>query len=223
MKKSASKKSAESKPTFFATPADFRAWLEEHHGRAQELFVGYYKKDSGRPSITWPESVEQALCFGWIDGVRKSLGKESYVIRFTPRKPGSIWSTVNIRKAEELIEQGLMRPTGLEAFKARSEEKSRIYSFEQKEEPKLSPAQEQRFQADPKAWAFFQAQTPWYRRAATWWVVSAKKDETRQKRLATLIADSAAGRTLPMFTRKKMDQPLRLSGTGGSSKGEAGG
>jgi uncharacterized protein YdeI (YjbR/CyaY-like superfamily) len=203
MKKSASKKIAEPKPTFFATPADFRAWLEKHHGQAQELFVGYYKRDSGRPSITWPESVEQALCFGWIDGVRKSLGKESYVIRFTPRKPGSIWSTVNIRKVEELIARGLMRPAGLEAFEARSEEKSGIYSFEQKEEPKLSPAQEQRFQADPKAWAFFQAQAPWYRRAATWWVVSAKKDETRQKRLATLIADSAAGRTLPMLTRKK--------------------
>jgi uncharacterized protein YdeI (YjbR/CyaY-like superfamily) len=203
MKKSASQKSAAPKPTFFATPADFRAWLEEHHGQAQELFVGYYKKGSGRPSITWPESVEQALCFGWIDGVRKSLGQESYFIRFTPRRPGSIWSAVNIQKVEELTRQGLMRPAGLEAFEARSEEKSGIYSFEQKQDPKLPPAQEQRFQADPRAWAFFQAQPPWYRRTATWWVVSAKKEETRQKRLASLIADSAAGRTIRTLTRKK--------------------
>lgn len=203
MKKSVSKKSAAPKPTFFATPADFRSWLEKHHGQAQELFVGYYKKDSGKPSITWPESVDQALCFGWIDGVRKSLGPESYVIRFTPRKPSSIWSAVNIQKVEELTRQGLMRPAGLKAFQARSEEKSAIYSFEQKEEPKLSPAHEQRFQAEPKAWAFFQAQAPWYRKSAIWWVVSAKKDETREKRLATLISDSAAGRTLANFTRRK--------------------
>ena len=203
MKKSVSKKTAAPKPTFFATPADFRAWLEKHHGQAQELFVGYYKKDSGKPSITWPESVDQALCFGWIDGVRKSIGPESYVIRFTPRKPTSIWSAVNIQKVEELTRQGLMRPAGLKAFQARSEEKSAIYSFEQKEEPKLSPAHEQRFQAEPKAWAFFQSQAPWYRKSAIWWVVSAKKDETREKRLATLIADSAAGRTLEQFTRRK--------------------
>ena len=189
-------------PTFFAAPADFRAWLEEHHAAESELLVGFYKKGSGRPSITWPESVDEALCFGWIDGVRRSLGDEAYSIRFTPRKRRSIWSVVNVRRARELIEEGRMRPAGLAAFEARTQERSGVYSFEQKDGVAFDEAQARRFQADAKAWEFFQAQPPWYRRTATWWVISAKKEETRAKRLATLIEDSAAGRTIRELTRR---------------------
>jgi uncharacterized protein YdeI (YjbR/CyaY-like superfamily) len=189
-------------PTFFATPADFRAWFEEHHAAESELLVGFYKKGSGRPSITWPESVDEALCFGWIDGVRRSLGDEAYTIRFTPRKRRSIWSVVNVRRARELIEEGRMRPAGLAAFEARTEERSGVYSFEQKDQVAFDEAQARRFQADAKAWEFFQAQPPWYRRTATWWVISAKKEETRAKRLATLIEDSAAGRPIRGLDRR---------------------
>ena len=189
-------------PIFFETPAEFRAWLEEHHADEAELLVGFHKKGSGRPSMTWPESVDQALCFGWIDGVRRGIDEHSYTIRFTPRKARSTWSVVNVRRAEELIEAGLMRPAGLAAFEARTGERSGVYSFEQKDEVAFDEAQARRFQADAKAWEFFQAQPPWYRRTATWWVISAKKEETRAKRLATLIEDSAAGRTLRGLTRK---------------------
>jgi uncharacterized protein YdeI (YjbR/CyaY-like superfamily) len=191
-------------PTFFATPAQFRAWLEEHHATETELLVGFYKKGSGKPSITWPESVDEALCYGWIDGVRRSLGDDAYTIRFTPRKKRSVWSNVNIRRAGELIEAGRMRPAGLAAFEARTGERSGVYSFEQKDQERVvfTEAQARQFQADPKAWEFFQAQPPWYRRTATWWVISAKKEETRAKRLATLIADSAAGRPIRGLDRK---------------------
>jgi uncharacterized protein YdeI (YjbR/CyaY-like superfamily) len=189
-------------PTFFATPADFRAWLEAHHETNQELWVGYYKKGSGRPSLTWPESVDEALCFGWIDGVRKSIDEVSYTIRFTPRKPGSTWSAVNIKRVEALTAMGLMRPAGLTAFAERVEEKSGIYAYEQRQVAELSEAQDAQFRANPTAWEFFQSQAPSYRRAAVWWVASAKKEETRQKRLATLIADSAQGRTVPPLTRR---------------------
>ncbi|OJH36178.1 YdeI/OmpD-associated family protein [Cystobacter ferrugineus] len=189
-----------SKPTFFATPAEWRAWLEQHHDQQSELLVGFYKKDSGRPSITWPESVGQALCFGWIDGVRKRLDEHSYTIRFTPRKPRSIWSTVNIQLVQELIQQGLMHPAGLRAFEARSAERSGIYSHEQ-EDTALPEAYDKQLKANKKAWSFFQAQAPWYQRAALHWIKSAKKEETRLKRLATLIQDSAEGRTLHNLTR----------------------
>ena len=189
-------------PAFFATPAELRAWFEAHHQDERELLVGFYKKGSGKPSITWPESVDEALCFGWIDGVRRSLGEDAYTIRFTPRQRRSFWSVVNIRRAGELIAEGRMRPAGLAAFEARTGERSGVYSFEQKDEPAFDAAQAQRFQADAKAWAFFQAQPPWYRRTATWWVVSAKKEETRAKRLATLIEDSAAGRPIKGLDRK---------------------
>jgi uncharacterized protein YdeI (YjbR/CyaY-like superfamily) len=189
-------------PTFFAAPSEFRAWLEEHHAAESELLVGFYKKGSGRPSMTWPESVDEALCFGWIDGVRRSLGDEAYTIRFTPRKRRSIWSVVNVRRARELIEEGRMRPAGLAAFEARTEERSGVYSFEQKDQVAFDAAQAGRFQADAKAWEFFQAQPPWYRRTATWWVISAKKEETRAKRLATLIEDSAAGRPIRGLDRR---------------------
>jgi uncharacterized protein YdeI (YjbR/CyaY-like superfamily) len=191
-------------PTFFATPAEFRAWLDEHHATETELLVGFYKKGSGKPSITWPESVDEALCHGWIDGVRRSLGDEAYTIRFTPRKKRSVWSNVNIRRAGELIAEGRMRPAGLAAFEARTGERSGVYSFEQKDLDRVvfDEAQARQFQADAKAWDFFQAQPPWYRRTATWWVISAKKEETRAKRLATLIADSAAGRPIRGLDRR---------------------
>jgi uncharacterized protein YdeI (YjbR/CyaY-like superfamily) len=190
------------KPTFFKTQADFRKWLDKHHQSAKELLVGFYKKSSGRPSITWPESVDEALCFGWIDGIRRSIDDISYTIRFTPRRSTSIWSSINIKRAQELIDQGLMRPTGLKAFQARKENKSGIYAYEQRTE-KLPEAYESEFKKNKTAWDFFQAQPPWYRKTVGWWIVSAKKEETRLKRLATLIEESANGQTLRQLTRKR--------------------
>ena len=190
------------KATFFVKPDELRAWLERNHDSAQELLVGFYKKGSGKPSLTWPESVDEALCFGWIDGVRRSINDESYTIRFTPRKPRSTWSAVNVRKVGELTRQGRMTPAGIAAFEARAEARTGIYSHEQAETPVLEPDQERRFRADKKAWAFFQAQPPSYRKTAVWLVVSAKKPETREKRLAALIADSAAGRRLAQLERR---------------------
>ncbi|HWM85211.1 MAG TPA: YdeI/OmpD-associated family protein [Kofleriaceae bacterium] len=184
------------KPRFFAGPARFRAWLEKHHASATELLVGFYKVGTGKPSITWPESVDQALCFGWIDGVRRSLGDESYTIRFTPRRPRSIWSAVNIARAGELIAGGLMRPAGLAAFRARTGDRSGIYSYEQRHAAQLAPEQEAMLRATPKAWQFFQAQPPSYRKAITHWVTSARKEETRLRRLARLIEGSANGQRL---------------------------
>jgi uncharacterized protein YdeI (YjbR/CyaY-like superfamily) len=194
-------KEAAIEPRFFATPAEFRRWLEKHHASARELWVGFHKKGSGRPSITWPESVDEALCVGWIDGIRKSIDEASYVIRFTPRKTGSTWSAVNIKKMAELTAQGRVLPAGLAAFAARSEEKSGIYAYEQRGSAKLDAASEQRFRAHPSAWEYFQAQPPGYRKLAIWWVVSAKKEETRQRRLGILIAESAEGRPLRELIR----------------------
>ena len=191
------------KPTFFKTQPDFRRWFEKHHDTSKELLVGFYKKSSGRASITWPESVDEALCFGWIDGIRRSIDDISYTIRFTPRKPTSTWSVINIRRAQELIDQGLMRPGGLRAFQLRKENKSGIYSYEQRSE-KLPEPYEKEIKRNKTAWAFFQAQSPWYRKTVGWWVVSAKKEETRLKRLATLIEDSANGRTIGPFKRNKV-------------------
>jgi uncharacterized protein YdeI (YjbR/CyaY-like superfamily) len=190
-------------PKFFATPAAWRGWLEKYHGRRQELLVGFYKKDSGKPSITWPESVDGALCYGWIDGIRRSIDDISYSIRFTPRKPRSNWSAINIGRLAELTGQGLMRPAGIKAFEARTEERSGVYSFEQ-QNVKFDEAQEQLFRADATAWKFFQSQPPGYRRIATWWVLSAKREETRGKRLAILIEDSGQGRRIgPLTPRAK--------------------
>ncbi len=188
-------------PRFFETPAELRAWFEEHHATAKELLVGFYKKGSGRPSITWPESVDQALCFGWIDGVRRGIDEMSYSIRFTPRKPRSIWSAVNIKRARELIELGLMTPAGLKALEQRADERSAIYAYEQREAARLDEEAERQFRANQRAWDFFQAQPPSYRRTALWWVISAKREETRASRLATLIEDSANGRTIRPLTR----------------------
>jgi uncharacterized protein YdeI (YjbR/CyaY-like superfamily) len=184
-------------PTFFATPADFRAWLERHHESHSELIVGFHKRGSGRPSITWPEAVDQALCFGWIDGVRRRIDDASYSIRFTPRKARSTWSAVNIRRMKELVEEGLVAPAGLAAFERRADDRSAIYSYEQRKAARLEPDQERRLRADERARAFFEAQPPSYRRAAIHWVTSAKKPETRDRRLAQLIECSAAGEPVP--------------------------
>jgi uncharacterized protein YdeI (YjbR/CyaY-like superfamily) len=180
-------------PTFFQTPAEFRAWLEEHHDTVDELLVGFYKKDSGRASITWAEAVDQALCFGWIDGVRRGIDDDSYTIRLTPRVPRSTWSAVNIRRAQELIEAGLMRPSGRAAFERRGDDRSAIYSYEQRKAATLEPADEEALRANAAAWGFFQQQPPSYRRTAIYWVTSAKRVETRRRRLQSLIDDSAAG------------------------------
>ncbi|MFL5804312.1 MAG: YdeI/OmpD-associated family protein [Roseiflexaceae bacterium] len=187
--------------TFFETPATFRDWLEAYHDSAQELWVGYYKKGSGQPSITWPESLDEALCFGWIDGLRKTIDDASYRIRFTPRTPRSNWSAVNVQRVAELTAQGRMHPAGLRAFAQRAQAKTGIYAYEQRHTAELDAASEQQFRANEVAWAFFQAQPAGYRRTAIWWVISAKRDETRHKRLATLIDDSAHGRTIKELTR----------------------
>lgn len=188
------------KPRFFATPAKFRAWLEKHHATKRELLVGFYKKGSGNPSITWPESVDEALCFGWIDGVRRSVDDERYTIRFSPRTSRSTWSAVNIKRAKELIEEKRMRSAGLAAFEARADERSAIYSYEQQRSAKLDKELERRFRANRKAWDDFQSRPPSYRRAAVHWVMSAKKLETRDRRLATLIEESAKGKQIKPLT-----------------------
>jgi uncharacterized protein YdeI (YjbR/CyaY-like superfamily) len=181
---------------FFATPEDFRKWLRAHHESARELWVGFHKKGSGRASITWPESVDEALCVGWIDGLRKTIDAESYKIRFTPRKATSNWSAVNIGRVQELTRLGRMRPAGVKAFELRTEEKSGIYAYENRKSAVLGAAAEKRFRSCPKAWTFFQSQPAGYRKLATWWVISAKKEETRQQRLEKLIAQSEAGKRI---------------------------
>jgi uncharacterized protein YdeI (YjbR/CyaY-like superfamily) len=196
-------------PRFFAGPAEFRAWLEAHHASAVELWVGFHRKGTGRPSLTWPESVAEALCFGWIDGVRKSLDAESYVIRFTPRKPQSVWSAVNLAKMEELVAASRVAPAGLAAWERRTAKRSAIYSYEQRHEAVFDPALERRFRAATRAWAFFAAQPPGYRQLATWWVASAKREETRARRLAQLIECSAAGERLPGLARPATKEKTR--------------
>jgi uncharacterized protein YdeI (YjbR/CyaY-like superfamily) len=178
------------KPKFFRTPADFGSWLKNNHGTATELWVGFYRKDSGKPSITWPESVDQALCFGWIDGIRKRVDEISYQIRFTPRRPGSIWSATNIERAKELVSQKQMQPAGLKAFAARIENKSGIYSYEQRNS-ELELPYAMLLKKNKAAWKFFQAQPPSYRKMIGWWIISAKKEETRMARVAKLISESA--------------------------------
>jgi uncharacterized protein YdeI (YjbR/CyaY-like superfamily) len=189
------------KPVFFATPAEFGAWLEEHHETASELWVGFFKKGSGKPSITWAESVEQALRFGWIDGVRRSLGDESYANRFTPRRPTSNWSRINVAKVEELRQRGLMAPAGLRAYEARTPERTGVYSSE-RTEPAVLPAEfEQRLRANPAASQWLESRPPGYRKTAIHWVISAKREDTRMRRMQQLIDCSAEGRTVPPLTR----------------------
>jgi uncharacterized protein YdeI (YjbR/CyaY-like superfamily) len=184
------------KPRFFATPAAFRKWLAAHHGKADELLVGFRTRESGAPSITWPQAVDEALCFGWIDGVRQRLDAESYSIRFTPRRAGSTWSAVNIRRAEALREEGRLRAPGLRALAQRREKASRTYSYEQQAEPELDAALARSFRADRKAWNFFQSQAPSYRRKCIHWVMAARKSEIRQARLKRLIAAFSRGKRL---------------------------
>jgi uncharacterized protein YdeI (YjbR/CyaY-like superfamily) len=190
-----------SKPRFFPTPSAWRAWLERHHADTGELWVGLYKRESGRPSITWPEAVDGALCFGWIDGIRKSIDDISYKIRFTPRKPRSVWSAINVRRATVLSAEGQMHPAGLFAFQKRDGKNSEIYSYEQRNNAKLPPAYEKELHAHPSAWKFFRAQPPGYQRLCSWWVISAKKEETRSKRLTVLIGHSGHGRKIPALSR----------------------
>ena len=180
------------KATFFPDSAALRAWLRAHHASVPELWVGLYKKATGKPSITWPQLVDQLLCFGWIDGVRRSMDEESYAIRITPRRPASTWSTVNTKRAGELLAQGLMEPPGLAAFQVRPPERTSRYSFE-RERVAFPPAYLKQFRANPAAWTFFQAQPPSYRKTATWFVLSARREDTRLRRLQLLISDSAEG------------------------------
>jgi uncharacterized protein YdeI (YjbR/CyaY-like superfamily) len=182
---------------FFTTPAELRAWLEEHHESAQELWLGYYKKATGKPTLTWSEAVDEALCFGWIDGKLQRIDEQRHRQRFTPRRPGSNWSAVNIAKVAELRKQGRMTAAGEAAFAARREDRSAVYSYERRHEARFDADQEAEFRANDAAWAWFTEQSPSYRALATFWVVSAKRPETRARRLATLIESSAEGRRAP--------------------------
>jgi uncharacterized protein YdeI (YjbR/CyaY-like superfamily) len=189
------------KPRFFATGEAFGAWLEQHHESESELLVGFYKKGSGKPSMTWPESVEQALRFGWIDGVRRTLGDDAYTIRFTPRKRTSNWSRINVAKVEELKARGLMAPAGLRAYEARTPERTGAYSFERSQPAVLPDEFERDFRANERAWEWFAGRPQGYRRTATHWVISAKKEATRLRRLRQLIDCSAEGRNVPPLAR----------------------
>lgn len=184
---------------FFRSSAEFRRWLDRNHARVQELWIGFYRKDSGQGGITYSEALDEALCYGWIDGIRKKLDESSFTNRFTPRKKNSIWSNVNIAHVERLTREGRMMPSGLAAYQAKDEKRSGVYSFE-RETAALEPEMQSRFQKNPKAWKYFEAQPPYYRRLASWWVISAKRDETRKKRLADLITFSAKQMRLPGFT-----------------------
>jgi len=183
------------KPTFFETPAQFRKWLAKNHAKAAELLVGFHKRGSGRTSITWPESVDEALCYGWIDGVRKRVDDASYTIRFSPRRPTSIWSAINIRRVKVLTDEGRMTAAGAAAYEKRRENRSGIYAYEQRPQTLPEPYAK-RMRGDKAAWGFFQAQPPGYRKQMAWWIVSAKTEETRLKRLGKLIEASAAGKRL---------------------------
>ncbi len=187
---------------FFKTPAEFRKWLEKNHASATEFWLAFYKRDSGRSSITYPEALDEALCYGWIDGVRKSVDEISYTQRFTPRKPKSIWSLVNIRRVGQLTELGRMMPPGVSAFETRDEEQAKKYSYENLARA-LGDAYEKKFRANKKAWTFYESQAPWYRRTSSFWVTSAKQEETRLRRLEQLIACSAKGERIPQLISNK--------------------
>lgn len=193
------------KPRFFKTPKDFRAWFEKNHAKEPELLVGFFKVDSGKPSITWPQSVDEALCFGWIDGIRRSIDETAYSIRFTPRKATSIWSEVNTKRVGELNAEGRMTPAGMAAFDRRNAEKSAIYSYERKHAT-LDASFLKKLQADKKVWAYYSAQPPHYRRTTGHWIMSAKRDETRERRLATLIECSRKGEWIAPLRRATRDE-----------------
>ncbi len=189
-------------PTFFPTPSAFREWLMEHHTTERELLVGFFKKRSGEPSMTSPESVSEALCFGWIDGVRKRIDDRSYTIRFTPRRPRSTWSSRNISRARELIEEGRMEPAGLAAFQARRESPTSLGPPGQRR-PELEPPYDRLLKQDAAAWEFFQSQPPSYRKAVSWWIASAKREDTRLRRLEKLRLYSAKGQRIPEYLSRK--------------------
>ena len=187
---------------FFDTAAELRAWFEQHHADAPELFVGYWKKHTGKQGVSHPEAIEQALCFGWIDSIGRRIDEDRHQVRFTPRRRGSVWSAINIAKVAELTAAGLMHPAGLAAFEGRTPDQVAVYSYEQPADVQLDADQSARLEAVPAAWEWFNAQPAGYRRAAVHWVVSAKRADTRERRLAQLIADSAAGRTVPPLVRR---------------------
>ena len=186
------KKGSESNPIFFKGPEQFRDWLAKNHDTADELWIGFWKVSTGKPSITWSEAIDEELCYGWIDGIRKGIDAYSYKQRFTPRRPRSIWSRINIARVEALKKQGRMKPAGLAAYEKR--DVTSVYAFEQGEGVGLAAREQAALKKNTKAWEFFMKQPPYYRKVAGWWVMSAKKEETRQRRLETLIRDSAAGR-----------------------------
>ena len=188
---------------FFKTPAAFRAWLERHHLKRREVRVGFRKRHTGQPSLTWPEAVDVALCFGWIDGVRHRIDAVSYTIRFTPRRAGSTWSAVNLTRVRVLLRAGHMSEHGLRVYRERNRKRTGLYSFEQIKTARLSPRHARRFRASRRAWQWFQAQAPWYRRTATFWVESAQQEDTKLRRLATLIRASAAARPVGPLDRTK--------------------
>ncbi|MGA5303799.1 YdeI/OmpD-associated family protein [Nucisporomicrobium flavum] len=187
---------------FFASEADLRTWFEKHHADAPELFVGYYKKHTGRPGVKHTEAITQALCFGWIDSIARRIDEDRYQVRFTPRRPGSVWSATNVAKIAELTAAGLMHPAGLDVFEKRKTDKVATYSYEQPADAVLDEWQLTRFRKEEKAWQWFSEQPASYRRAAAHWVVSAKRADTRERRFTQLIADSADGRTVPPLTRR---------------------
>jgi uncharacterized protein YdeI (YjbR/CyaY-like superfamily) len=187
------------KPIYFSSPQAFYDWLEEHHETAAEVYVGFFKQHTGKRAMSWSEAVDQALCFGWIDSRANSIDANRYMQRFTPRKPGSNWSNVNVEKVAKLKEAGLMRPAGLAAFERRSEDRTGVYSFER--ETELAPEYDAQLRANKAASDYFESRPPWYRRAAIHLVMSAKREETRLRRLEQLISDSAAGLDLKQLRR----------------------
>jgi uncharacterized protein YdeI (YjbR/CyaY-like superfamily) len=193
---------AASAPRFFASGADFRTWLEGHHASTAELWIGFWKANTGRAGLTYLEAVDEALCFGWIDGLRKGFDEHAYVQRFTPRRATSTWSAINLRKVEGLIAAGRMHAAGLAAHESRDPARTGLYSFERSQPAALEPALEKRFRANRAAWRFFGEQPPGYRRVALHWVTSAKRLETRERRLGALIAASAKGLRLPALAGK---------------------
>jgi uncharacterized protein YdeI (YjbR/CyaY-like superfamily) len=193
------------KPTFFKDQNELRKWFEKNHDKEKEIWVGFYKKDSGKANFTWSQSVNQALCFGWIDGLRKSIDEDSYMIRFTPRNPKSNWSAINIKKINELTKLGLMHPAGVEEFKKRESKRSEVYSFEQNK-VKLSKKYELKFKSNKKAWEFFKSLPPSTKKPSIWWVMSAKKEETQLKRLDILIKSSEKREKIPPLNIGKKEK-----------------
>lgn len=208
------------KPRFFAKPEQFGAWLAKNGARKAELVVGYWKVGTGRPSMTWAQSVEQALVHGWIDGVRRSLGPDSYSIRFTPRRRGSNWSNVNLGTAKRLLEEGRMAPAGRAAFEARDRTQPARGAYEQTKTPRLGAAETRRFKQEPAAWAWFQQAAPSYRRACAWWIQSAKRPETKQRRLEHIIANARTGSVAPEYQwrgggrKRREGTPAKAAKTG---------